>query len=122
MSRKSSCIINRRNTELWKEDTIKSVSLYNDWFLDFAPITYTKERKRAMEQVELAISQTNNFHFTTTHLKEHPEFITILRWLQLLLSHVTDLSDFQVSNLLSLRIWRKDVCRKDCRRKKKRTA
>lgn len=79
MSRKSSCIINRRNTELWKEDTIKSVSLYNDWFLDFAPITYTKERKRAMEQVELAISQTNNFHFTTTHLKEHPEFITILR-------------------------------------------
>ena len=122
MSRKSSCIINRRNTELWKEDTIKSVSLYNDWFLDFAPITYTKERKRAMEQVELAISQTNNFHFTTTHLKEHPEFITILRWLQLLLSHVTDLSDFQVSNLLSLRIWRKDVCRKDCLRKKKRTA
>lgn len=79
MSRKSSCIINRRNTELWKEDTIKSVSLYNDWFLDFAPITYTKERKRAMEQVELAISQTNNLHFTTTHLKEYPEFITILR-------------------------------------------
>lgn len=79
MTRRSNYIINRRNTELWKEDTIKSVSLYNDWFLNFAPSTYTKERKRAMEQVGLAIRQTNNFHFTTTHLKEHPEFITILR-------------------------------------------
>lgn len=79
MTRRSNYIINRRNTELWKEDTIKSVSLYNDWFLNFAPSTYTKERKRAMEQVGLAIRQTNNFHFTTTHLKEHPEFIPILR-------------------------------------------
>ena len=79
MARKSNYIINRKNTELWKEDTLKSVSLYNDWLLDFAPVTYTKERKCAMEQVELAISQTDNFHFTATHLKEHPEFITILR-------------------------------------------
>ena len=79
MARKSSYIINRRNTELWKKDTIQSISLYNDWFLNFAPATYTKERRRAMEQVGLAISQTNNFHFTTTHLKEHPELITILR-------------------------------------------
>lgn len=79
MARKSNYIINRKNTELWKEDTLKSVSLYNDWFLNFAPATYTKERKCAMEQVGLAISQTDNFHFTTTHLKEHPEFITILR-------------------------------------------
>lgn len=49
MARKTNYIINRRNTELWKEDTIKSVSLYNDWFLNFAPATYTRERKRAME-------------------------------------------------------------------------
>ncbi len=79
MNRKANCIINRTNTERWKEDTIKSVSLYNDWFLNFAPTTYTKERKRAMEQVEMTISQTDNFRFTTAHLKEHPEFITILR-------------------------------------------
>ena len=79
MARKSSYIINRRNTELWKKDIIQSISLYNDWFLNFAPATYTKERRRAMEQVGLAISQTNNFHFTITHLKEHPELITILR-------------------------------------------
>ncbi len=32
-----------------------------------------------MEQVDRAINQTNNFHFTTTHLREHPELITILR-------------------------------------------
>lgn len=79
MAQKSNTIINRRNTEHWKEDTIQSVSLYNDWFLNFAPTTYTRERKRAMEQVGLAISQTDNFHFTTAHLKEHPALITILR-------------------------------------------
>lgn len=79
MARKVNYIINRRNTEHWKEDTLLSVSLYNDWFLNFAPTTYNRERKRAMEQVGLAISQTNNFHFTTTQLKEHPELITILR-------------------------------------------
>lgn len=79
MAQKSNTIINRRNTEQWKEDTILSVSLYNDWFLNFAPTTYTRERKRAMEQAGLAISQTDNFHFTTTHLNEHPALITILR-------------------------------------------
>lgn len=79
MARKTNYIINRRNTELWKQDTIKSVSLYNDWFLNFAPATYTRERKRAMEQVGLAIEKANNFRFTTQHLKEHPELITILR-------------------------------------------
>lgn len=79
MARKVNYIINRRNTELWKEDTIQSVSLYNDWFLNFAPATYTRERKHAMEQVSLAISQTDNFHFTTAHLREHPALITILR-------------------------------------------
>ena len=79
MARKVNYIINRRNTEQWKEDTMKSVSLYNDWFLNFAPTTYTRERKRAMDQVGLAIGQTDNFHFNTTHLKEHPALITILR-------------------------------------------
>ncbi len=79
MARKTNCIINRKNTELWKEDTIQSVSLYNDWFLNFAPATYMRERKRAMEQVGVAISQTDNFHFTVEHLRDHPEIITILR-------------------------------------------
>lgn len=79
MRRKINYIINRKNTEQWKEDTIKSVSLYNEWFLNFAPTTYTKERKHAMEQVGLTICQTDNFRFTITHLKEHPEFIAILR-------------------------------------------
>lgn len=79
MTRKAKFIINRRNTELWKEDTVESVSLYNDWFLNFAPTTYTNERKRAMEQVGLAIRLTDNLQFTSMHLKEHPEFITILR-------------------------------------------
>ncbi len=79
MPRKTKNTINRRDTELWKDDTVKSVSLYNEWFLNFAPSTYTKERKLAMERVGWAISNTDNFHFTTTQLKAHPELITILR-------------------------------------------
>lgn len=122
MARKSSYIINRRNTELWKKRYYTIISLYNDWFLNFAPATYTKERRRAMEQVGLAISQTNNFHFTTTHLKEHPELITIRGWQQLPLLHVKGLWDFLVSNLLLSRIWRTVVCHKSSQKKKKRNA
>lgn len=51
MPRESKYTINRRNTEKWKDDTLKSVSLYNEWFLNFAPATYARERKRAMERV-----------------------------------------------------------------------
>lgn len=79
MARKTNYFINRKNTEKWKKDTILSVSLYNDWFLNFAPKTYMRERKNAMEQVGLAINQTNHFNFCASHLREHPELITTLR-------------------------------------------
>lgn len=79
MARRAKLTINRNSTELWKGDTTRSVSLYNEWFLNFAPKTYINERKRAIEQVRLAIEQTKNFQCTTTHLKKHPEFITIFR-------------------------------------------
>lgn len=79
MARKTKYIINRMNTGQWKDDTLKSVSLYNDWFLNFAPATYSKERKRAMAQVDSAIRQTDYFNFTAAHLNEHPELVTILR-------------------------------------------
>lgn len=78
MPRESKYTINRRNTEKWKDDTLKSVSLYNEWFLNFAPATYARERKRAMERVGSAINLTDNLHFTTTQLERHPEIITIL--------------------------------------------
>lgn len=79
MARKTKYIINRMNTWQWKDDTIKSVSLYNDWFLNFAPATYSKERKGAIARVDWAIKQTDYFHFTAAHLKAYPELITILR-------------------------------------------
>lgn len=79
MPRKPKYTVNRRNTEMWKGDTIKSVSLYNEWFLNFAPTTYTQERKRAMQRVGWAIDLTDNFHFTTAHLRAYLELVSILR-------------------------------------------
>lgn len=122
MARKSSYIINRRNTELWKKDTIQSISLYNDWFLNFAPATYTKERRRAMEQVGLAINQTNNFHFTTTHLKEHPELITILRMATTPPIARERLMGFSGVKPYFIKNMETDVCHKSCQKKKKRNA
>lgn len=39
--------INRNNSDLWKEDTCRSVEMYNEWFLGFAPSTYISEREKS---------------------------------------------------------------------------
>mgnify|MGYP002517531161 FL=1 len=71
--------INRRSTELWKEDTAKSVALYNEWFLNFAPATFIQERNKAVRSVEAVIRHTDYFHVTPESLRLNPGIITILR-------------------------------------------
>lgn len=71
--------INRNNPDIWKEDTRKSVEQYNQWFLDFAPETYIRERKTATANVHRTIIDTEYFNITADTLLKHPEAITILR-------------------------------------------
>ena len=72
--------INRCNTEHWKEDVRKSVLFYNNWFLNFAPITYVNARKQAIERVERAFNNSNFFNdITEEMLMKSPETVAILR-------------------------------------------
>lgn len=73
-------VINRNNTEQWKEDIKKSVMFYNDWFLAFAPSTYINARQEAINRVNNAFHKTDCFNLLSTDiLKSAPEAITILR-------------------------------------------
>ena len=73
-------VINRNNTEQWKEDIKKSVMFYNDWFLAFAPSTYINARHDAINRVNNAFQKTDCFNLLSTDiLKSAPEAITILR-------------------------------------------
>ncbi len=71
--------INRNNCDQWKEDTCRSVEMYNEWFLGFAPATYISEREKSKRQVAKAMRQTDNFHLNEENLFTNPDTISILR-------------------------------------------
>jgi len=73
-------MINADKPHLWKKDIVKSVDLFNNWFMKFAPKTYRDTRKQTTEQVINAIVLTNNLtNITINSLIEHPEVLPILR-------------------------------------------
>lgn len=61
--------INNKRIEQWKADVLQSVEYYNNWFLNFAPQTYVKERLIATKEVEKA------FHLTEDLAQISPEVI-----------------------------------------------
>jgi len=72
--------INRSSPHKWKNDVVKSVELYNSWFMEFAPKAFRDERLEASKRVEKALEYTNNLiNINRDLLKEHPEVLQILR-------------------------------------------
>jgi hypothetical protein len=72
--------VNYDKPQNWKEDVAKSVSLYNEWFLNFAPSTYQGERRRAMEYVEVMLNRTNQLRdLTLRELRSYPAMLPALR-------------------------------------------
>lgn len=73
-------MINADKPHLWKQDIVKSVDLFNNWFMKFAPKTYRDTRKQTTEQVINTIDLTDNLtDITIDSLGEHPEVLPILR-------------------------------------------
>ncbi|MDO9537918.1 MAG: XamI family restriction endonuclease [Thermoplasmata archaeon] len=73
-------MINADKPQLWKQDIVKSVDLFNNWFIKFAPKTYRDTRKQTTEQVINAINLTENLtNITIKSLNDHPEVLPILR-------------------------------------------
>ena len=72
--------VNLNKPHLWKEDIARSVDLYNEWFLNFAPNTYRKERVNATKHVEEMLHRTNHLrNLTPKELRSNPSILFALR-------------------------------------------
>ncbi len=73
-------MINKNHPELWKSDIAKSVDLYNDWFMHFAPRTFRETRKETSVKVEDALKIIDFLrNLTVDVLKTNPSILPILR-------------------------------------------
>src|SRR5664280_310759 len=73
-------MVNRDKPDLWKDDVARSVDMYNDWFINFAPKTFRDSRAKATLNVEAALKWTKNLtKLQVGLLKDHPEVLQILR-------------------------------------------
>lgn len=64
----------------WKADIAKSVDMYNDWFMKFAPEAFRNARVKTTKDVEAALTATKNLaDIGPTLLRQHPEILPTLR-------------------------------------------
>lgn len=72
--------INRDKPDLWKNDILQSVDLYNSWFMEFAPKAFRDTRVITANCVERALIDTGYLeNISVELLKNHPEVLPILR-------------------------------------------
>lgn len=72
--------VNRNKPSRWKADIAKSVDMYNDWFMNFAPDAFRSTRILTTERVEAALKVTNNLtDISPETLRLHPEILSTLR-------------------------------------------
>jgi XamI restriction endonuclease len=72
--------VNLDKPHLWKADIAQSVDQYNQWFLQFAPLTYRQTRVKVTADVEAMLQRTNNLRtVTTVELTNHPDILFALR-------------------------------------------
>lgn len=72
--------INLDKPHLWKNDIRKSVDMYNDWFLKFAPVAFRDTRIKVTSEVETTLHKTENLtNIKPALLKEHPDVLPTLR-------------------------------------------
>ena len=62
--------INLDKPTRWKADIAKSVDMYNDWFMKFAPQAFRKTRIQTTKDVEAALHSTGNM--TNIRPRHHP--------------------------------------------------
>ncbi len=72
--------VNLNKPELWKADIAKSVDMYNDWFMSFAPVAYRETRIKTTIAVEDTLHKTSNLTDVKPRLlREHPGVLPTLR-------------------------------------------
>ena len=72
--------VNRDKPDRWKEDIMRSVDMYNDWFMNFAPSAYRSTRVQTTEDVEKTLQATKNLtDIGVELLKKNPSVLPTLR-------------------------------------------
>jgi type II restriction enzyme len=72
--------VNLDKPQQWKADIIKSVDMYNDWFMKFAPQAFRTTRVQTTKDVEAALQATDNItNIQPVLMREHPEILPTLR-------------------------------------------
>ncbi len=72
--------VNRDKPDRWKEDIARSVNMYNDWFMRFAPNAYRTTRTQTTKDVEAALKATGNLtDIGVDSLKRNPAVLPTLR-------------------------------------------
>ncbi|MGA3055185.1 MAG: XamI family restriction endonuclease [Candidatus Korobacteraceae bacterium] len=73
-------MVNRDKPDLWKDDVARSVDMYNDWFVNFAPKAFRQSRARTTQNVEATLKLTKSLaQLRADLLRDHPEILPILR-------------------------------------------
>jgi type II restriction enzyme len=72
--------VNRDKPDRWKGDIMKSVDMYNDWFMKFAPKAFRETRIQTTKEVIAALLSTENHtNIQPATIRLHPEILPTLR-------------------------------------------
>jgi hypothetical protein len=72
--------INLDKPARWKADIAKSVDMYNDWFMKFAPHAFRTTRIQTTKDVEAALRSTGNMtNIRPVIMRQHPGILPTLR-------------------------------------------
>lgn len=72
--------VNRDKPDRWKKDILRSVDMYNDWFMRFAPDAYRTTRVQTTKYVEQTLKATKNLtDIGVALLKINPSVLPTLR-------------------------------------------
>lgn len=72
--------VNLDKPQLWKADIARSVDMYNDWFLNFAPQAFRETRIQTTKDVQATLKATNHLmDVSPAVLRGHPEVLPTLR-------------------------------------------
>lgn len=72
--------VNLDKPQNWKADVARSVDMYNDWFMKFAPSAFRNTRIQTTKDVEAALHATGNLtDIKPAMLRAHPEILPTLR-------------------------------------------
>jgi type II restriction enzyme len=72
--------VNLDKPQSWKADIAKSVDMYNDWFMKFAPKAFRETRRETTRSVEATLHATENLtNIKPAVLRKYPEVLPTLR-------------------------------------------